>query len=487
MRYVSTRGQAPAVSASQAILAGIAPDGGLYVPEQWPQISLDWQELANQSYQEIAELILAAFLDDFTPMEIQSVVQAAYGAQWDNSKIVKLHQVGNLHYMELFHGPTLAFKDVALQALPHLLTTAAAKQGNHDKIVILTATSGDTGTAAMSGFGDVDQTEILVFYPEIGVSDIQRQQMQTESATNAHVTAITGNFDDAQRAVKSLLGQKELQERLAQHQLRFSSANSINIGRLIPQIVYYIYAYAQLVKQGQIEAGQMVDIAVPTGNFGNILAAYYASQIGLPVNEFTVASNENNVLTDFFNTGRYDRRRDFKVTSAPAMDILVSSNLERLIYFASGQNSQEVAEYMQALDENGFYQLKDTTQANLSHFRAGYANEEQIKATIHSTFQQDDYLLDPHTAVGRFVIGQHSDLKRPTLLAATASPYKFPQAVLTALDQPVAGGQAGLVALATYTNSKIPAQIQSLFDQPILHKQVIEPDQIQATINQLLF
>ncbi|CAH1851979.1 threonine synthase [Convivina intestini] len=487
MRYVSTRGQAPAVSASQAILAGIAPDGGLYVPEQWPQISLDWQELANQSYQEIAELILAAFLDDFTPMEIQSVVQAAYGAQWDSSKIVNLHQTGNLHYMELFHGPTLAFKDVALQALPHLLTTAAAKQGNHDKIVILTATSGDTGTAAMSGFGDVDQTEILVFYPEIGVSDIQRQQMQTEPAANAHVTAITGNFDDAQRAVKSLLGQKELHERLAQHQLRFSSANSINIGRLIPQIVYYIYAYAQLVKQGQIEAGQMVDIAVPTGNFGNILAAYYASQIGLPVNEFTVASNENNVLTDFFNTGRYDRRRDFKVTSAPAMDILVSSNLERLIYFASGQNSQEVAEYMQALDENGFYQLKGTTQANLSHFKAGYANEKQIKATIHNTFQQDDYLLDPHTAVGRFVIGQHSDLKRPTLLAATASPYKFPQAVLTALDQPDAGGQAGLVALATCTNSKIPAQIQSLFDQPILHKQVIEPDQIQATINQLLF
>ncbi|MFT9470179.1 threonine synthase, partial [Leuconostoc pseudomesenteroides] len=334
MQYISTRGGATAVSASQAILNGIAPDGGLYVPESWPEISVDWDTLSHQTYTEIATQIFDAFFDDFSVSEIDHIICKAYGRQWDNEKIITLHQENNLHYIELFHGPTLAFKDVALQALPHLLTTAAKKQAISDKVVILTATSGDTGTAAMSGFADVPNTEIVVFYPEVGVSDIQRQQMVSETGKNAHVTAITGNFDDAQKAVKTLLSNQKLVQELADHHMRFSSANSINIGRLVPQIVYYFYSYAQLIRQNDINAGDKINIVVPTGNFGNVLAAYYASQIGLPVNDFVVASNENNVLTDFFNTGVYDSKRPFKVTNAPAMDILVSSNLERLLYFA---------------------------------------------------------------------------------------------------------------------------------------------------------
>lgn len=485
LKYVSTRGQAPGVTASQAILNGIAPDGGLYVPEKWPTLALDWGKLKNQTYQEIATQIFDAFFDDFSVTEIDHIIDKAYGNQWENQEIVTYHQDGLLTYMELFHGPTLAFKDIALQALPHLMTVAAKKQQIDDKMVILTATSGDTGTAAMRGFGDVPQTEIVVFYPEVGVSEMQRQQMQTESAKNAHVIAITGNFDDAQKAVKSLLAQENLAADLKDQQLRFSSANSINIGRLVPQIVYYIHAYAQLVKTAQIKPEATVSIVVPTGNFGNMLAAYYASQIGLPVHQFIVASNENNVLTDFFQTGRYDRQRLFKVTNAPAMDILVSSNLERLLYFASGGNSAEIMGYMQDLAEKGYYDITAKTRKNLDQFIAGFATQQQVTQTIQQVFEQTQYTMDPHTAVGRFV-WQQQGISGPTLLAATASPYKFADTVLQTLQGQPQRGYEGLTQLAQTTKTQIPKPVQTLFDQPILHNQVINPQQIEKTFRQKL-
>ena len=485
LNYVSTRGEAPKVTASQAILNGIAPDGGLYVPEVWPALTLDWEKLKSQTYQEIATQIFDGFFDDFSVAEIDHIITKAYGNQWAQRDVVTYHQEDQITYMELFNGPTLAFKDVALQALPHLMTAAAKKQQITDTMVILTATSGDTGTAAMRGFGDVPQTEIVVFYPEVGVSEMQRQQMQTEAAKNAHVIAITGNFDDAQKAVKSLLSEKDLVADLAAHHQRFSSANSINIGRLVPQIVYYIHAYAQLVNQGQVQAGEPVTIVVPTGNFGNVLAAYYASQIGLPVRQFVVASNENHVLTDFFQTGRYDRKRAFKVTNAPAMDILVSSNLERLLYFASGRNTAEVKRYMQDLADKGAYEVTPETRRQLSQFMAGFATQEQVTKTIQAVFDQTQYTIDPHTAVGRFVLSEQA-ISGPTLLAATASPYKFADTVLTALGAQAETGYQGLAQLAQLTQTTIPTAVDTLFAQPILHRQVITPAQIEKTFRQEL-
>lgn len=486
MKYVSTRGQAPAVTASQAILNGISPDGGLYVPEKWPEISLDWSVLKTQTYSDLATLIFDAFFDDFSVSEIDYIIKKAYGKQWETDNVVSFHEENDLTYIELFHGPTLAFKDVALQALPHLMTTAAKKQAMSDKIVILTATSGDTGTAAMSGFGDVSQTEIIVFYPEEGVSEIQRQQMQTETADNAHVIAITGNFDDAQKAVKTLLADESLAKDLKAEGLRFSSANSINIGRLVPQIVYYIYAYAQLIKDEKIKAGDEINIVVPTGNFGNVLAAYYASQIGLPVKQFIVASNENNVLTDFFTTGKYDSNRHFKVTNAPAMDILVSSNLERLLYFASGQNSDEIQAYMTALQEDGAYVIKPDTRANLNKFVAAFATQDQVSETIKKIANATNYTIDPHTAVGRYAYEQ-TGVTGPTLIAATASPYKFSETVLQALNMAPVSGQAALAQLSKMTGTEIPIQVATLFNKPIRHKQVIDSKQILAILRHEIF
>ncbi|WP_061993751.1 threonine synthase, partial [Fructobacillus ficulneus] len=399
MNYVSTRGKAPAVSAADAILQGLAPDGGLYVPNQWPTLDLNLAELGTYSYQTLAKKVFAGFLPDFTADEIQTVVESAYGSQWDTEKIVPVADEGNLHYLELFHGPTLAFKDIALQALPYLVTTAAKKVGLEKEIAILTATSGDTGTAAMAGFADVAGTKIAVLYPQVGVSDIQRQQMVSEPGKNTYVYGLEGNFDDAQQAVKALLGDEQFATFLAEKNIQISSANSINIGRLVPQIVYYFYGYGQLVKSGQIKAGEAIDVLVPTGNFGNMLAAYYASQIGLPVDHFTVASNENHVLTELFQTGVYDRNREFKVTNAPAMDILVSSNLERLLYFAGGQDAERIAADMQALKDQGRYELDDKTKAGLAKFSAGWTTQKQVEETIAEKFSETGYLLDPHTAV----------------------------------------------------------------------------------------
>ena len=337
--YQSTRDAKNTVSASQAILQGLATDGGLFTPISMPRVELDFSVLKDASYQEIAKLILSAFLDDFTADELDYCINNAYDSKFDIPAIASVVKLKGQYNLELFRGSTIAFKDMALSILPYLMTTAAKKHGLENEIVILTATSGDTGKAAMAGFADVPGTQIIVFYPRDGVSKVQELQMTTQTGANTHVVAIDGNFDDAQTNVKHMFNDENLRAKLAAKKLQFSSANSMNIGRLVPQIVYYVYAYAQLVKTGEIAAGDKVNFTVPTGNFGNILAAYYAKQIGLPVGKLICASNDNNVLTDFFSTGVYDKNRTYRVTTSPSMDILVSSNLERLIFHLFGNDA----------------------------------------------------------------------------------------------------------------------------------------------------
>ncbi|CAK8053791.1 threonine synthase [Eupransor demetentiae] len=479
MKYISTRGQSPAVDAAEAILNGLAPDGGLYVPNEWPEVALNLADLPDMTYQEVAKQIFAAFLPDFTESEIEDVVTSAYNQQWDDEKIVPLANFEHLHLLELFHGPTLAFKDIALQALPYLVVKAMQKKHSVKDVAIVTATSGDTGSAALAGFADVAKTKIAILYPEKGISDIQRQQMVSQTGDNVTVIGLKGNFDDAQKKVKELMGSAEFKAFLDGENLRLSSANSINIGRLVPQIVYYFYGYGQLIAQNAIQAGDAIDIAVPTGNFGNILAAYYASQIGLPVHRFRVASNENHVLTDFFETGRYDRNRDFEVTNAPAMDILVSSNLERLLYFAADRDSALVAEKMKELNEVGYYQVDEKLRANLAEFAAAWTTPEQVEGEIKKFFDEHHYLLDPHTAVAAY---QYQDDGHHTLMAATASPFKFPQTVLQALGQPVEKGDAALKAVAKLANLPEPKPVRDLFDKKVLHKAIIDPAKIQESI-----
>ncbi|MDN6526544.1 MAG: threonine synthase, partial [Tetragenococcus halophilus] len=371
--YKSTRDSENVVSASQAILQGLAVDGGLYVPTEIPETDLDFKHLANQSYQEIAALIMQLFLPDFTQEELYECINKAYDQKFDNQEITPLVKVGDQYYLELFHGPTLAFKDIALSILPHLMKKAAQKNNMAKEIVILTATSGDTGKSAMEGFADVKNTRIIVFYPESGVSPIQKKQMITQKGENTFVTAIKGNFDDAQRKVKELFNDAKLRSKMAENNKVFSSANSINIGRLVPQIVYYVYAYTRLVKSGQIESGEEVNFSVPTGNFGDILAGFYAKKIGLPIRRLICASNQNNVLTEFFQTGNYDRNRPFYVTSSPSMDILVSSNLERLLFYLTKEDTVKTKQLMDDLNKRGNYKITAEMKSALSDFFADFA------------------------------------------------------------------------------------------------------------------
>ena len=391
--------------------------------------------------------------------------------------------------LELFHGSTIAFKDMALSILPHLMTTAAKKHGLKNKIVILTATSGDTGKAAMAGFADVPGTEIIVFYPKDGVSKVQELQMTTQTGDNTHVVAIEGNFDDAQTNVKRMFNDAALRERLA-HKLQFSSANSMNIGRLVPQIVYYVYAYAQLVKTGQIQAGEAVNFAVPTGNFGNILAAYYAKQIGLPVGKLICASNENNVLTDFFKTHVYDKKRSFKVTSSPSMDILVSSNLERLIFHLLGNSAEKTADLMKSLNQHGQYELTDFAPAILELFAAEYATEAETASEIKRVYEASDYIEDPHTAVASAVYQKYRTAtgdETTTVIASTASPYKFPVVVVEAVT-----GQSGLsdfealTKLHEISGVAVPSAVANLENAQVRHKTTVAADQMQAAVESYL-
>ena len=365
VQYRSSRGGQEGVSASGAIIKGLAQDGGLFVPDHFPKLEISLEECANLNYKELAYEVMKLFLTDFTEEELRGCIERAYDEKFDTEEIAPLAEVDKAYYLELFHGATIAFKDMALSILPHLMTTAAKKNNVEQEIVILTATSGDTGKAALAGFAGVEGTRIVVFYPKNGVSAIQEKQMVTQKGGNVKVIGITGNFDDAQTGVKNIFGDKEMAEELAKAGFVFSSANSINIGRLVPQVVYYVYAYAKLVKEGRIKAGDPINVTVPTGNFGNILAGYYAKQIGVPIAKLICASNENKVLFDFFETGCYDRNRDFILTTSPSMDILISSNLERLIYLIAGQDAGKNSELMQALKTNGVYELTDDMKANL--------------------------------------------------------------------------------------------------------------------------
>lgn len=488
--YQSTRDEKNTVTASQAILQGLATDGGLFTPVYYPQVELDFNTLKDASYQEVAKLVLSAFLDDFTAEELDYCISHAYDSKFDTPAIAPLVKLDGQYNLELFHGSTIAFKDMALSILPYFMTTAAKKHGLENKIVILTATSGDTGKAAMAGFADVPGTEIIVFYPKDGVSKVQELQMTTQTGDNTHVIAIDGNFDDAQTNVKHMFNDVELREKLAANKMQFSSANSMNIGRLVPQIVYYVYAYAQLVKTGQITAGEKVNFTVPTGNFGNILAAFYAKQIGLPVGKLICASNENNVLTDFFTTRVYDKKRSFKVTTSPSMDILVSSNLERLIFHLVGNDATKTKELMESLVATGQYQLSDFDADILDLFAAAYADEAETAAEIKRVYEASDYIEDPHTAVASAVYqkyrAQTGDAAK-TVIASTASPYKFPVVAVEAVTGETGLGDfEALAKLHTLSGVRVPPAVDGLETAPVRHRTSVAAKDMQAAVEEYL-
>ncbi|MDR2888802.1 MAG: threonine synthase [Lachnospiraceae bacterium] len=491
IKYYSTRSSQEPVTASQAILKGLADDGGLFVPERIPALDKSLSELAAMDYRELAYEVMKLYLTDFTADELKECVAAAYDDKFDRPEIAPLVAVGEAHYLELFHGATIAFKDMALSVLPHLLTTAAKKNNVDSEIVILTATSGDTGKAALAGFADVKGTRIIVFYPKNGVSPIQEKQMVTQKGDNTYVVGIHGNFDDAQTGVKEIFGDRELAAQMAAEGFLFSSANSINIGRLVPQIVYYVYAYVGLLKQGTIKAGEPINVVVPTGNFGNILAAFYAKQMGLPIDKLICASNDNKVLYDFFGTGTYDRKREFILTSSPSMDILISSNLERLIYFLTGNDAESNRTLMQALGQDGVYRITPAMKAGLKDFYGNYATEAETAAVIGKIYGETGYVMDTHTAVAASVYEKYraeTGDKRPTVIVSTASPYKFSRSVMTAIETVLDGTEdfALIDRLAEVSGVKVPAAIEEIRNAPVLHTRECDTADMKKTVKDIL-
>ncbi|MDD3222285.1 MAG: threonine synthase [Clostridia bacterium] len=491
LTYTSTRGHGETVTASQAILKGLADDGGLFVPTALPKLDVPMTSLAEMSYQEVAYEVMKLFLTDFTEEELKNCIARAYDSKFDTEVIAPLVQADGVYFLELFHGNTIAFKDMALSILPHLMTTAAKKNNVNNEIVILTATSGDTGKAAMAGFADVPGTRIIVFYPKHGVSPVQEKQMVTQKGENTFVVGIEGNFDDAQTGVKKMFNDKKLAEELGAAGFQFSSANSINIGRLVPQVVYYVYAYANLVKNEQIRSGDFINITVPTGNFGNILAAYYAKLIGLPVNKLICASNTNKVLFDFFTTGTYDRKREFTVTSSPSMDILISSNLERLIYRIAGNDPEKNAAMMQALTGEGEYSITDEMKKELKDFYGNYADEQETAEAIKALYEDTGYVIDTHTAVAAAVYKKYvedANDVRPTVIASTASPFKFARSVMTAIDSKYSTlDEFELVdELVKISNTEEPEAVKEIRTAPVRHDHTCSVDGMENTVKQWL-
>ncbi len=489
--YSSTRSKEKKVTASEAILKGLAEDGGLFVPESIPKLDVPMAELKGMTYQETAYVVMKQFLTDYTEEELRRCIACAYDSKFDTEVIAPLAKVGDAYHLELFHGATIAFKDMALSILPHLLTTAAKKNHVENDIVILTATSGDTGKAALAGFADVPGTKIIVFYPKGGVSKVQELQMVTQKGDNTSVVAIHGNFDNAQSGVKAIFEDRELEKELAQKGYQFSSANSINIGRLVPQVVYYVYAYAKLLENGEISDGESINVTVPTGNFGNILAAYYAKQMGVPIDKLICASNENKVLFDFFQTGKYDRNREFVLTSSPSMDILISSNLERLIYTIAGQDAQKNAELMGALKEKGVYEITAEMKEKLADFVGGFATEEQTAATIKDTYEKTGYVMDTHTAVAACVYREYrkaSGDSKKTVIASTASPYKFAHSVMTAIDGKYSDMDdfALIDELHSVSGMEIPRAVEEIRSAQVLHTRECDADDMKATVREIL-
>lgn len=485
MEYTSTRNDTLRVSASAAIVNGIAPDGGLYVPVEFPQV--DYRDFLGLTYPQTAEKVLKLFLTDYDTDFLRSAAETVYGENFDG-KAGYVHKVnGQVYALELWHGPTCAFKDYALQLMPRLLVQAKKNIGETNETRILVATSGDTGKAALAGYRDIDGIKIAVFYPDSGTSEIQRLQMVTQEGGNVAVYAVNGNFDDAQTGVKRVFGDKELAAELASAGAKLSSANSINWGRLVPQIVYYFYSYAQMVQNGAISAGDKLSFCVPTGNFGDILAGYYAKRMGLPVDKLICASNRNNVLTDFLQTGVYNAKREFYKTTSPSMDILVSSNLERLLYHISGSSAQ-VKEWMQDLTQNGAYRVADKVLADITAtFGCGWADDETVEEEIYSLYQKDGYVSDTHTAVAFRVAAQTlQSAQRPYVVLSTASPYKFPCSVLHALQIEVPQDEfAAMRLLEEKTGIAAPASLACLRDKAVRFTDVIDPAQIRTVAQTL--
>ena len=490
--YHSTRNSEETATASEAILKGLTSDGGLFVPDSIPKLNVALEDLTKMSYQEIAYAVMKEFLTDFTEEELKTCINNAYDSKFDTEEIAVTKKVDGAYYLELFHGATIAFKDMALSILPHLLVTSARKNNVKNEIVILTATSGDTGKAALAGFADVPGTKIIVFYPKSGVSPIQEKQMVTQKGDNTYVIGIKGNFDDAQTGVKKMFSNKELAKVMNDNGFQFSSANSINIGRLVPQVVYYVKAYADLLKQGALKAGEPMNVVVPTGNFGNILASYYAKQMGIPIGKFVCASNKNKVLFDFFETGKYDRNREFYVTTSPSMDILISSNLERMIYRIAGNDEKQCAKFMAALTKDGEYVITDAMKAELSEFFGAFGSEEETAVKIKEVYDKEGYVMDTHTAVAAVAYDKYKaatgDDKTPTVIASTASPYKFTRSVMDAIDPAYdAEDDFELVdELNKVSKTAIPKAIEEIRTAPVLHDTVCETAAMEDEVKKIL-
>ena len=483
MIFKSTRGLAPEMDLSGAVIQGIASDKGLYVPEFFPKLEKSWTEYAAMDYKTLAAEVLRPYADELTEEELTACIEGAYTDKFEADDVVPLVSAGGAEFLELYHGPTAAFKDMALALMPYLMTTAMAKKHEDKTVCILVSTSGDTGMAALKGFEDVPGTCIIVFFPDHAVSPVQEQQMRTATGSNTYVTSIFGNFDDAQTTQKAILNDRIFGEEIGGLGYRFSAANSMNVGRLLPQVAYYVWAYAQMVKKERVEAGKPINICVPSGNFGNILSAYYAKQMGVPVRKLICGSNKNNVLTDFFKTGVYDARRDFYVTNSPSMDIIISSNLERLLYHLGGCDDAAVRAMMDSLAENKCYEATDAVKAGLSEFAAGFATEEEILAAIGEIYAGDHYLMDTHTAVGykvwRDYVKETGD-ETPAVIASTASPYKFAAAVSGAIGLPKAEDEfAAIAALSEASGVPVPYGLKDLQSRPILHSGAIRREDMK--------
>ncbi|MBE5939123.1 MAG: threonine synthase [Lachnospiraceae bacterium] len=487
LMYTSTRKGKETVTASQAILKGLASDGGLFVPTSIPKLDVTIDELSKMDYKETAYEVMKLFLTDFTEEELKACIDKAYDSKFDTEVIAPLVKADGAYYLELFHGATIAFKDMALSILPHLLTTSAKKNNVKNDIVILTATSGDTGKAALAGFADVPNTKIIVFYPKGGVSPIQEKQMVTQKGDNTFVVGIKGNFDQAQSGVKAIFNNKELAKELDAKGFQFSSANSINIGRLVPQIVYYVYAYSKLYAEGEIAKDEKINVVVPTGNFGNILAAFYAKNMGMPIDKLICASNDNKVLYDFFETGSYDKNREFILTTSPSMDILISSNLERLIYRIAGSDEVKNQELMDALSKDGKYEITDSMKKELADFYGNYTTEAETAEVIRNLYKETGYIIDTHTAVAAGVhkkyVAATGDTNK-SVIASTASPFKFTRSVMNAIDEKYdALSDFELVdELSKIGNVDVPNAIEEIRNANVLHNTVCEVADMEKVV-----
>ena len=495
MQFKSTRDGKVSVSSAMAIKTGLSPDGGLFLPESIPNVDMATIEsLASMSYNERAKKILGLFLTDFTDEELTDCVNSAYNREkFETDEIAPVYKTSDgVYYLELWHGPTCAFKDMALQILPHLLSKSIKKTGETKEVVILVATSGDTGKAALEGFKDVDGTRIIVFYPAEGVSDIQKRQMITQEGNNVDVAAVIGNFDDAQSGVKKIFTDTDYSDMLARNNFMLSSANSINWGRLVPQIVYYFSAYANLLKNNEIKLGDKVNFVVPTGNFGNILAGYYAKEMGLPVNKLICASNENNVLTDFIDTGVYDKNRQFKTTISPSMDILISSNLERLLFIATNGDDKQVAAWMDELKNNGKYEVTEAVKAKIKEtFVAGCCSDSETLAEIKKVEAESSYVMDTHTAVAKKVYDDYKKAtsdETKTVIVSTASPFKFADSVLSAIKEDITSTNEFemLAELSEAANSAVPKPLANLESKPVIFTTTCEKEEMYDVVSQML-